>query len=398
MTTDASPSGWGAHCEELQIHGLWSKRESTLHINQLELLAIMKAFQAFLPRIKGKTVQLVTDNTTVMHYINSIITSPSSHHRLLGMVFHPPYLPSGNPYLIRGQLPGRPSKQAPHEDAQMVPQRHRLPGHMPQMGSAYSRPLRLPSQCEVPQILLKSRHRHLFSWRCLHDTFTESEGLTPVPSSLSMILTFILYLFNFGLVHSTIKVYIAAIVAHQPPRSSSAKLFPHPTLKRFLKGLQNIHPPSQKIVPQWSLQLVLQALTKPPFEPMATCNENLFSLKTAFLVPTTSARKASELSALRSDSPYLQMHPDKVTLYLDMSFLPRVVSEFHVNQLILPTFFPSPFTPIERKLHSLDVKRATAFYLHRTNSFRHSSCLFLCYHGTNRGAPVSPQMISRWIV
>ena len=50
----------------------WPMDEDTkkFHINQLEMLAIMKAFQAFLPRIEGRAVQLVMDNTATMHYIN----------------------------------------------------------------------------------------------------------------------------------------------------------------------------------------------------------------------------------------------------------------------------------------------------------------------------------------
>ena len=72
------------------------------------------------------------------------------------------------------------------------------------------------------------------------------------------------------------------------------------------------------------------------------------------------------------------MHPDTVTLYLDGSFLPKMVSEFHMNQaIILPVFFLSPSTPLECKRHTLDVRRTIAFYLHRTNTFRRSTCLFL---------------------
>ena len=119
-----------------------------------------------------------------------------------------------------------------------------------------------PSQCPIPipdsvkdnpkfcAILNQARKP---STSCLYRNtwksflkFTESKGITPVPSSLLTLLTFIMYLFNLGMAHSTIKVYISAIVAHQPPGSSSAKLFSHPTLKRFLRGLKNIRPPHHR--------------------------------------------------------------------------------------------------------------------------------------------------------
>ena len=69
------------------------------------------------------------------------------------------------------------------------------------------------------------------------------------------------------------------------------------------------------------------------------------------------AHHASELCALGNDEPYLKFHRDKVTLCPDIRFLPKVVSAFHVNQDInLPSFVPSPSTPLEQRFHTLDVR------------------------------------------
>ena len=125
-----------------------------------------------------------------------------------------------------------------------------------------------------------------------------------------------------------------------------------------------MQPPIKPPLPQWSLQLVLHTLMRPPFEPMATCDVRLLSFKTLFLVAITSARRASELAALRSDQPFLQFFKDKVILHPDISFLPKVVIDFHLNQpLALPTLFSDPVTDTERMLHTLDVRRAIAFYV-----------------------------------
>ncbi len=43
VKTDASNKGWGALCEGKPTYGLWSKEESTLHINCLEMLAVCQA-------------------------------------------------------------------------------------------------------------------------------------------------------------------------------------------------------------------------------------------------------------------------------------------------------------------------------------------------------------------
>ena len=70
VTTNTSPSGWMTHCLHHKIHGLWSKKEQTLHINHLELLTIIRAINAFLPLIKGQVVQLATGNTTALFNVN----------------------------------------------------------------------------------------------------------------------------------------------------------------------------------------------------------------------------------------------------------------------------------------------------------------------------------------
>ena len=60
-------------------------------------------------------------------------------------------------------------------------------------------------------------------WRAFL-SFVNSKNLPAVPVSLKTLLTFILHLFHLGLAHSTLKVYIAAVVAYQPSHSEAAKL------------------------------------------------------------------------------------------------------------------------------------------------------------------------------
>ena len=71
LFTDASQSGWGAHLEPLGLtaQGTWDINESCLHINNLELKAVYLALIQFASVVTGKTVQLATDNTTVVSYI-----------------------------------------------------------------------------------------------------------------------------------------------------------------------------------------------------------------------------------------------------------------------------------------------------------------------------------------
>ena len=98
------------------------------------------------------------------------------------------------------------------------------------------------------------------------------------------------------------------------------------------------------------------------------------------LVALTSHCLATELTALPCNLPYVIFSQDKVALNTDITFLPKMASHFHMSQPIFPTFYPSPQNDLESSLHSLDIRRALAFYLDRTKDFRHTNRLFVCYH------------------
>lgn len=72
LCTDASLAGWGAHLLPTfeTAHGIWSPEESLLHINLLELLAVFRALLCWYEKLRGRAVMLLTDNTTVVAYVN----------------------------------------------------------------------------------------------------------------------------------------------------------------------------------------------------------------------------------------------------------------------------------------------------------------------------------------
>lgn len=101
-----------------------------------------------------------------------------------------------------------------------------------------------------------------------------------------------------------------------------------------------------------------------------------------------SCRRAEtlELVALCSAPPYLVFLPHAVRLRPDIRFLPKVVSDFHMSSdILLPDFYPHPSSPEERILHTLDVKRALLFYLHRTRSPGRVPNLFVSYAAHHLG-------------
>jgi len=70
LTTDASSIGWGATCGTQEAQGLWNAEVSQKSSNYRELKAIFLALRSFLPKLRNKTVQVLTDNITATAYIN----------------------------------------------------------------------------------------------------------------------------------------------------------------------------------------------------------------------------------------------------------------------------------------------------------------------------------------
>jgi len=70
ITTDASTVGWGAVCQETNVGGRWNDTESGQHINVLELLAVSHAVKSFCADKSDIHVQISSDNTCTVAYIN----------------------------------------------------------------------------------------------------------------------------------------------------------------------------------------------------------------------------------------------------------------------------------------------------------------------------------------
>ena len=68
--TDASTQGWGAHMGDSQIWATWTRTDCKLHINCLEIKAVIRALQHWAPVLQGHQVMIATDNSTVVSYIN----------------------------------------------------------------------------------------------------------------------------------------------------------------------------------------------------------------------------------------------------------------------------------------------------------------------------------------
>ena len=69
LFTDASLAGWGAHLLDSTAVGVWSWEEKKLHSNILEMKVVHLALEAFLDTVAGELLILMSDNTTVVAYL-----------------------------------------------------------------------------------------------------------------------------------------------------------------------------------------------------------------------------------------------------------------------------------------------------------------------------------------
>ncbi|XP_070583499.1 uncharacterized protein [Erythrolamprus reginae] len=227
--------------------------------------------------------------------------------------------------------------------------------------------------------------------------FCDKQQINPRKASVITVLEFLQAGIERGLALNTLKRHVAAL-STMIQVAEVRSLAYHPWVKDFMRGASNQHSPPVRRFPSWDLTLVLRALTKPPFEPLRSIPLQLLSIKTAFLVAITSARRVSELSALSVRPDLCIFYPDRVVLRLDPSFIPKVNTEFHRKQeLILPDFCTHGSHPSELRWHKIDVRRAVKIYIRWTETFRKMEKLFISFSQDKKGLGLSSTSISRWI-
>lgn len=109
--------------------------------------------------------------------------------------------------------------------------------------------------------------------------------------------------------------------------STKVNLSYRPHICQFL----NFFSANKSEFPTWKLNVVLNALTVHPFKPVRDIYLKLLHMKTIFLIDITSARRVSEIGALSSDPRLCVFQKVKVVLKPDPSFVPKMVSRFHVS-------------------------------------------------------------------
>ena len=79
IQTDASTSGWGFFFQGKVWSGSWSLADSQLHINLLEMLAVLHACSILSSHFAGHAVSFLIDNSTVVAYLKNQGGTKSIH-------------------------------------------------------------------------------------------------------------------------------------------------------------------------------------------------------------------------------------------------------------------------------------------------------------------------------
>ena len=80
IQTDASDLGWGGYLKPLRTSGMWTRSQLFWHINRKELMAIFLSLKFFLKSQENVYIQIMTNNSTNVSYLNRMGGTKSVTH------------------------------------------------------------------------------------------------------------------------------------------------------------------------------------------------------------------------------------------------------------------------------------------------------------------------------
>ena len=241
-----------------------------------------------------------------------------------------------------------------------------------------------------------TRQAYALKWS-LFTNWCSSHREDPRRCSVRVVLSFLQGRLERRLSPSTLKVYVAAIAAHHDAVDGRS-LGRHDLIVRFLRGARRLNPPRTPLIPSWDLSIVLAGLQGGPFEPLDSVELKFLSLKTALLVALTSIKRVGDLQAFSVSEECLVFGPaySHVVLRPRPGYVPKVPTTPFRDQVVNLQALPQE--EADPALALLCPVRALRIYVDRTQSFRSSEQLLVCFGGQQKGKAVSKQRLAHWIV
>ena len=129
-------------------------------------------------------------------------------------------------------------------------------------------------------------------------TWCHTEKLDPLKCGIPKVADFLSYLFEEkSLGCRTISGY-KSVISSTWSSVGNNTLVDNAVIRELIKSFYQQNPPADKYIPTWNLALVLDALRKPPFEPLVSISLANLAVKTLFLIALSSGRRRSELHAM----------------------------------------------------------------------------------------------------
>ena len=146
-----------------------------------------------------------------------------------------------------------------------------------------------------------STNRMYVDWWLPFTHWATREGFDPLNPSAAQIAIFLYSLFDtHGLSPQTVKGYRTCL-GSVLNRTGKAKVVQHKTISDMIASMELQRPRVTPVLPQWDLGIVLEALSRPPYEPLREASLKHLTLKTVFVLAMASAGRRSELQALVFD-------------------------------------------------------------------------------------------------
>ena len=217
--------------------------------------------------------------------------------------------------------------------------------------------------------------------------------------SVKQISDFFMYLYqDLNRRPSTIDGYRTAIVDSLGP--SGQHIAHNEDLHRLLSSFHRDRPKSSRNLPKWNLCVVLNELTKAPFEPMKDTDLKHLTLKTAFLLALASGKRRSEIHAWVANKVPNLGQWEKVALSPSSDFIAKNQLAREGSQSVSPVTIPALTTIVDRQFkedRTLCPVWALRYYLDRTKDLRGSRSLLFISFKKGHTSDIRPATLSSWL-
>ena len=218
--------------------------------------------------------------------------------------------------------------------------------------------------------------------------------------SVKQVSDFFMYLYQDLNWHpSTIDGYRTAIVDTLGPAGHHISQSSY--LNRLLSSFHRDRPKSSRNLPKWNLSVVLNELTKAPFESMKDSHLKHLTLKTAFLLALNlaSGKRRNEIHAWVANKVSNLGQWEKVALF-PSDFIAKNQLAREGSQSVSLVTIPALTTIVNRQFkqdRTLCSVQALRYYLDRTKDLRGSQSLLFISFKKGHTSDIRPTTLSSWL-